>query len=257
MILSDIKYGTQWVRNGSAKVSLMKLTEKIIAGLDCEAGQKDRLVFDDTIRGLGLRISHAGAKSFLVQYLNASGTKRRLPIGAWGAITLEQARQAAQSILGQVANGRDPYSERNTAKENAQREADGDKLTLSALLLDWQSIGLASRRENYRREAVRAVSFAFNPFLKRRADALRRADVVGVLDALVKAGKGPTANRTTAYGRACYSWAVKRGLQCIQVEIRYAEIQALIRRGLLVPSEASSVTAIRSALYKHLDRTLA
>lgn len=199
--------GPQWVRKGV----LMKLTEKIIASLACEVGQKDRLVFDDTVRGLGLRISQTGAKSFLVQYRNASGAKRRLPVGAWGAITLEQARQAAQSVLGHVASGRDPYSERKTEKENAQREADGDKLTLSALLLDWHSIGLASRRESYRHEAVRAVSFAFKPFLKRRADALRRADVVGVLDALVKAGKGPTANRTTAYGRACYSWAVKRG----------------------------------------------
>ena len=189
----------------------MKLTEKVIASLACEAGQKDRLVFDDTVRGLGLRISTTGSKGFLVQYRNAAGNKRRLPLGAWGAITLEQARQAAQSVLGQVASGRDPYSERKTEKENSQRDADGDKLTLSTLLQDWQSIGLATRRESYRREAVRAVSLAFNPFLKRRADALRRADVVGVLDALVKAGKGPTANRTGAYGRACYTWAVKRG----------------------------------------------
>lgn len=32
-----------------------------------------------------------------------------------------------------------------------------------------------------------------------------------MLDELVKAGKGPIASRTTAYARACYSWAVKRG----------------------------------------------
>lgn len=189
----------------------MKLTEKIIASIACDAGQKDRLVFDDTVRGLGLRISNKGAKNFIVQFRNASGAKRRLPLGAWGAITLEQARQAARSALGQVATGRDPFSDRKNEKEQAQREAEGDKLTLAALLSDWQSIGLASNRESYRREAIRAVSLAFLPFLKRRADALRRADVVKVLDGLVKAGKGPIANRTAAYGRACYSWAVKRG----------------------------------------------
>ena len=54
-----------------------------------------------------------------------------------------------------------------------------------------------------------------------------------------------------------YRQRKKRGLQCIQVEIRHAEIQALVRRGLLVASETSTATAIRSALYKHLDRTLA
>jgi integrase len=189
----------------------MKLTEKTIASLACEAGQKDRLVFDDTVRGLGLRISNKGAKNFIVQFRNASGGKRRLPLGAWGAITLEQARQAARSALGQVATGRDPFSDRKNEKEQAQREAEGDKLTLAALLSDWQSIGLASNRESYRREAIRAVSLAFQSFLKRRADALRKSDVVKVLDSLVKAGKGPIANRTAAYGRACYSWAVKRG----------------------------------------------
>lgn len=48
----------------------------------------------------------------------------------------------------------------------------------------------------------------------------------------------------------------KLGLQCIQVEIRHSEIEALIRRGLLAQSDASTATAIRAALYKHLDRTL-
>ena len=89
----------------------MKLTEKIIADLTCRADQKDRLVFDDTVKGLGLRISNKGSKAFLVQFRNSSGSKRRMPLGAWGSITLDQARQAARSTLGQVANGRDPFSD--------------------------------------------------------------------------------------------------------------------------------------------------
>ena len=199
--------GPQWVRKGVA----MKLTEKIIAGLTCNAGQKDRLVFDDTVKGLGLRISSKGSKTFLVQFRNISGNKRRIPLGTWGSITLEQGRQAARSALGQVATGQDPFSDRKVAKEKALKETEGDKFTIAALLSDWRSIGLAGNKESYRKEAVRAFSLAFAPYLKRRADALQRADVVNVLDRLVKAGKGPTANRTYAYGRACYSWAVKRG----------------------------------------------
>jgi integrase len=189
----------------------MKLTEKIIAGLQCANGKKDRLVFDDAVQGLGLRISGKGAKNFLVQFTTPTGGKRRLPLGGWGSITLEQARQAARSALGQVAAGRDPFADRKTDKENALKQSDGDKLTLAALLSDWLAIGLVDNRESYRREAIRAISLAFAPHLKRRADSLKRADAVRVLDGLVKAGKGPIASRTTAYARACYSWAVKRG----------------------------------------------
>lgn len=189
----------------------MKLTEKIISTLACEAGRKDRLVFDDTVRGLGVRISKSGAKSFLVQYRDASGCKRRLPLGAWGSISLEQARQAARATLGRAATGRDPFTERKVAKERAAKDAESDKFTLLVLLADWKTIGLANNRESYRREAVRAVSLAFKLYLHRRADTLRKADVIKVLDGLVRAGKAATANLTAAYGRACFSWAQKRG----------------------------------------------
>ena len=189
----------------------MKLTEKVIAGLTCADGQKDRLVFDDTVQGLGLRISGKGGKNFIVQFRGPTGQKRRLPIGAWGGITLEQARQAARTALGLVAAGRDPFAERKADREASTSEAAADRLTLKALLSDWVAIGLAERREGYRREAVRAVSLAFKAYLNRRADSIKRMDAVQILDGLVKAGKPATASRTLAYGRACYSWAEKRG----------------------------------------------
>ena len=68
----------------------MKLTEKVIAGLSCADGQKDRLVFDDTVQGLGLRISGKGGKNFLVQFRSPTGGKRRIPLGSWGSITLSR-----------------------------------------------------------------------------------------------------------------------------------------------------------------------
>jgi integrase len=198
-------------QDGPREGSGVKLTEKTIASLICASGQKDRLVFDDAVPGLGVRISASGSKGFLVQFRTAPGGKRRLPIGSWGSVTLEQARQAAKGILGQVAAGRDPYAERKALRENAKVEAEADRLTLEALLSDWSEIGLSENSMTYRKEAVRALSAAFGDFLNRRADALKRADAVRVLDGLVKAGKVAIAGRTRAYGRACYSWAIKRG----------------------------------------------
>src|SRR5215217_7331003 len=78
-----------------------KRTEKRVAALGCPAGRKDRLVFDDAVPGLAVRVAAGGGKTFLAQYTQA-GRKRRVPLGRWGAVTLEQAR-AARGVLGDVA----------------------------------------------------------------------------------------------------------------------------------------------------------
>jgi len=42
---------------------MAKLTEKSIAALVCPPGRKDRLVFDDGLPGLAIRIAPSGAKA--------------------------------------------------------------------------------------------------------------------------------------------------------------------------------------------------
>ena len=46
------------------------------------------------------------------------------------------------------------------------------------------------------------------------------------------------------------------GLRCLTLEVREAEIAALVRRGLLHPDSHSDDRAIRTALYALLDRHL-
>ena len=188
----------------------MKLTEEAIDALACEPGQKDRLVFDDSLPGLAVRITANGGKFFLAQY-TVAGRRRRVPIGRWGAVTLKAARQAARGILGDVAKGQDVAAVRTTERKRIASEAAADKLTLSTLLDDWDRLALAQQRDSYRKEAVRAIKAAFPGHLDRRADALTRADALATLDAMAKAGKATMAGRTLAYARACYTWAIKRG----------------------------------------------
>ena len=173
--------------------------------------KKDRLVFDDAMPGLALRIAAGGAKSFLAQYTIA-GRKRRVPIGRWGAIRLKQARTAAKSIFGDVARGQDVAHVRTTERKRVKAEAAASKVTLSTLLTQWDRLALAQHRNSYRAEAVRAIKAAFPGYLERRADALTRADAVEALDKLLKAGKATMAGRTLAYSRAAFTWAHKRGL---------------------------------------------
>jgi integrase len=190
---------------------MAKFTDRFLAGLQLEAGRKDRLVFDSECRGLGVRVTPK-ARTFIVQWTDpATKRKMREPIGIWGNITVDQARIAARVRFGAVATGVNPRAERLRLKQEADRERAETALSLNALVEEWATLHLAQRRERYRVEAVRAIRHAFAALLKRPAAQITRADAVNALDSLVKGGKAAMAARTLAYARAAFHWAQKRG----------------------------------------------
>ncbi|HEY6519984.1 MAG TPA: Arm DNA-binding domain-containing protein, partial [Roseiarcus sp.] len=170
----------------------MKLTQRRIETVECPPEKKDILLFDDEQRGLGLRVTASGGKSYLAQY-TFGGRKRRLPLGSCSAISLAGARTAVRELLGKVATGRDPFAERKAALLEVQRKTDHETLTLGVLLEQWSALRLADRRERYAAEAVRAIKYAFAGHLKSPAAGLNRACVVPVLDALARDGKAAMA----------------------------------------------------------------
>ena len=187
----------------------MKLTQRRIEELECPAGKKDALVFDDEQKGLAVRVTVSGGKSYLAQYTLA-GSKRRVALGSCSGISLAAARDAVRTILGDVAKGRDPAADRKAAALDARRKAAHEALTLDALLDQWSALRLADKRQSYAAEAVRALRHAFDRSLALPAADLDRAAVVRVLDGLTKDGKPAMATRTAAYGRACFQWAIRR-----------------------------------------------
>lgn len=202
------------------------LTEGVVADLHCPAGQKDKLFFDQAQKGLGVRVTQSGGKVFIVQWTDAAtGQKRREVLGAHGAITTAQAREAAKAKLGKIAMGLDPRAERlaraeadrklkeakKQAREAAKAAMQEARFTLERLVTDWAAIGLAKRRPRYKAEAVRALRYAFPKDWTRPASALTKARIVAIQDTLTKEEKHASASRLAAYGRACFGWAVKRG----------------------------------------------
>jgi integrase len=81
-------------------------------------GARNRFVWDDEVKGFGLRVRPSGHKSFVFQYRlgGRGGTSHRLTIGDCGAITPDQARRHAKQLAGAVAQGRNPALEREAAK---------------------------------------------------------------------------------------------------------------------------------------------
>lgn len=170
------------------------------------------MVFDTACPGLGVRVTAKGTKTFLAQWTDpATKRKQREPLGVWGGITLDQAREATRVRLGTVAKGVNPRTERHRIKTEAERERAESALTFDRLVSDWASLHLVRRSPRYAAEAERAIRHAFGELLNRPAARIGKADVTNRLDAMVRAGKATTAGRTMAYGRAAFAWAVKRG----------------------------------------------
>jgi integrase len=201
----------------------MKLTERKIEVLTVDGASKDRLVFDDEQRGLAVRVTASGGRTYLAQY-TLHGQKWRIPLGACSAVSLAKAREAAAAIMGDVAKGLNPAAVR---KENAKAEQARrvrNRLTLRVLIEDWHRLHLADRRASYAAEAVRALHHSFGDVLDDAAEDLDRAAVVLALDALTRRRARQHADganrrkgaaitgRTAAYGRAAFAWAMKRGM---------------------------------------------
>jgi len=187
----------------------MKLTQRTVEALKCPPGKKDVLVFDSELKGLGMRVTSSGGKGFLVQYNSAAG-KRRVPLGAFGALTVDQARKAAKALLGDVARGIDPVAVRRAADEAARQAEIEATFTFGKMVDDWAAARGGDRRQSYLREAVLCLKRNLGEWWRRPANAITLREAVAALDA-IKDQKGIiAANRTLAYGRAVYSWAVKR-----------------------------------------------
>jgi integrase len=185
-----LKFVNFWLPNGTTK--------------------KDALVFDYEQKGLAVRVTASGGKSYLAQYTLAS-SKRHVALGSCSGLSLAAARDAVRTILGGVAKGRDPAADRKAAALDARRKAAHETLTLDALLDQWSALRLADKRQSCAAEAVRALRHAFDKRLALPAADLDRAAAVRVLDGLTKDGKPAMATRTAAYGRACFQWAIRRG----------------------------------------------
>lgn len=94
----------------------IKLTRRAIEAFAPPA-EKQIVHWDSDIRGLGVRVLPSGLKTFILQYRNAEGVKRRINLGRYGVLTIEQARDIAKIKLGQIAGGEDPADEIQQARK--------------------------------------------------------------------------------------------------------------------------------------------
>ncbi len=80
------------------------------------ATDKEMVLWDSSLPGFGVRIKPSGVKSFVIQYRNRHGRSRRVTLGRYGVMTLEEARTEARQQLSAVSRGSDPRQDRDEGR---------------------------------------------------------------------------------------------------------------------------------------------
>src|SRR5215467_5952870 len=85
----------------------MKFTNRTVAALTLNTSESERIVWDDDIPGLGLRMRAGGSRNWVFQY-KIGAKHRRMTLGALSAVPLVKARELAGDLYAQVRLGQDP-----------------------------------------------------------------------------------------------------------------------------------------------------
>lgn len=98
----------------SASISPIRITKTVVDRLNAPAAGQ---IFtrDVELKGFAVRITSSGAKSFILEK-RIDGKVKRLTLGRYPELTVEQARKEAHKFLGHIATGRNPSAEK---KHNA------------------------------------------------------------------------------------------------------------------------------------------
>ena len=92
----------------------MRITKRTIEALQPpKTGYQ--IAWDGQIKGFGVRITSTGTVSFIYQD-RINGRDRRITLGRYPSITSEHAKKLAQRMAAEIADGKDPATERKTRR---------------------------------------------------------------------------------------------------------------------------------------------
>jgi len=94
----------------------VKLSKRSVDGL-LSPSKGQAVLWDTEVRGYGVRVLPSGTKTFILQYRNPEGIQRRINIGRYGILTVDQARDQARLFLASVIKGEDPADETRRARK--------------------------------------------------------------------------------------------------------------------------------------------
>lgn len=156
-----------------------------------------KIVYDDKLTGLGIRVTPNDVRTFIFRYRNAHGEERKLAIGRWdtnNGWSTAAAREEAQELRKRVDRGIDPQAERVEARE---------ALTVNGLLdLYVDSAKFKEKAENTQSIDKGRLNRHVRPLLGKRVVEALVADDIERAFADIVAGKTAKVEKTKKRGKA-------------------------------------------------------
>jgi integrase len=177
-------------------------TDKMLAALPAPT-TGNRIVYDDQVKGFGLRITSAGARAFILNY-RVARRERRITIGSYPDWKLRAAREQAKAYKRRIDLGEDPM---------ATREGDRTASTIGELCDLFEADYLPNRRVSTQEDYRALIRLYIRPrFGKLKVAALRHADIAAWHREIAR--RAPyRANRMVAVLSVMMTLAVREGLR--------------------------------------------
>jgi integrase len=192
-----------------------RLTDRYLKSLKPPAAGRLQIA-DEVVRGLFLRITANGSRSWLVRYRPRRQAQKGAGLGPYPRVALSKARKRAREILSAADDGVDLVAE-EARDEEAKRRTAARARTVRDLVEGYDDVaGFLKASEGLRsyRQRETYVRMYILPMLGNRIlSEIRRADVVEFLDTL-EHGKGlrQTTNRVRATLHVLFAFAIEREL---------------------------------------------
>jgi integrase len=204
------------------------LTPAFVKAVEPPASGKYVIYWDTEQKGFGLLVTKDGHRSYVIQYragTGRGGTTRRKSLKH--GLSLTDARKEAVKIAGEVAKGNDPVEEQRQkqAAELAAKEAQARAAhtTVKAIIEDYFTVECGMIRDpdgnatfdDRRRSAQWQMRYVFEPLVYPQLggiqiDALKRSQIVRMLDQIAKDSGPVMADRTLACVRKALNWYASR-----------------------------------------------
>jgi len=182
-----------------------RLTKSSIDALP--VAKTDRVYWDATLPGFGVKVTPAGRKVFIVLYrTGGSGSRlRKYTIGPFGRVTLHLARGEAQRVLGARREGRDLAGEKRDARRKLATDRVEDVVNAFARqhlakLKSGLEISRLLRRELVERWGTRSIH------------TITKREVVHLLGEVVDRGTPVAANKLHKVCATFFNWCVGKAL---------------------------------------------
>lgn len=158
--------------------------------------------------GFGVRVRLDGTKVFFYRYNSPVTTVRRfIVLGEYPDISLENARIKYHTAYKSVKAGIDPL-EVALNKQTERNSAPTVKILVEDYLKKYAEVNKKSWLEDKRILEKEVI-----PFLQhRKAEDIRKRDIITLLDRIVDRGAPGIANNTFKIVRSMFNWAVKKDI---------------------------------------------